>query len=147
MVCYFIYFKIFPDGCFSEGDVRESDSDEYRLNPMILSAYSTRNNSMTASSLYNPYSMTRSLPTIEGSTSSLYNRPEPSEHIINIPSFIIRGAGKQTHTEYEVRISLIEDSWILLRRYSRFRELHLSMKSIYGQKVKTLFLIEISHIN
>ena len=105
---------------------------------MVLSAYSTRNNSMTAS-LFNPYAMTRSLPTIEGSTSSLYNRPEPSEHIINIPSFLIRGAGKQTHTEYEVRISLSEDSWILLRRYSRFRELHLSMKAIYGQKVRLLF--------
>lgn len=60
------------------------------------------------------------------------------EHSINIPNFIIRGSGKQTHIEYEIRIFLPETSmWLLLRRYSRFRELHLSMKAQYGDKVMT----------
>ena len=62
-------------------------------------------------------------------------RTEP-EHSINIPSYIIRGAGKQTHYEYEIRIFLRDDRWILLRRYSRFRELHLSMRAQYGDKVR-----------
>lgn len=57
------------------------------------------------------------------------------EHSINIPSYIIRGAGMQTHVEYEIRIFLADDRWLLLRRFSRFRELHLSMKALYGEKV------------
>lgn len=69
----------------------------------------------------------RSLPSI-----SPY---QDSEHSISIPSFILRGAGKQTHYEYEIKINLIDGRWTLLRRFSRFRDLHLSMKSCYGQKV------------
>lgn len=48
----------------------------------------------------------------------------------------MRGAGKQTHVEFEIRIFLTDDRWLLLRRYSRFRELHLSMKALYGDKVR-----------
>lgn len=58
-----------------------------------------------------------------------------SEYLINIPTYIIRGAGKQTHYEYEVKINLPDERWTLLRRYSRFRELHLKMKQVYGDKV------------
>lgn len=47
----------------------------------------------------------------------------------------MRGAGNKTHIEYEIRIFLADDRWLLLRRYSRFRELHLSMKALYGEKV------------
>lgn len=64
--------------------------------------------------------------------------PEP-EHSINIPSYIMRGAGKQTHVEYEIRIFLVDDRWLLLRRFSRFRELHLNMKALYGDKVSSAF--------
>lgn len=49
---------------------------------------------------------------------------------------MIRGAGKQTHYEYEVRISLPSDKWTLLRRFSRFRELHLQLMNLYGEKVR-----------
>lgn len=62
-------------------------------------------------------------------------KTEP-EHSINITSYIIRGAGNKTHYEYEIRIFLPDDRWLLLRRYSRFRELHLSMKAQYGDKVR-----------
>lgn len=48
----------------------------------------------------------------------------------------MRGAGKQTHYEYEVRIVLPDGKLNILRRYSRFRELHLSMKHCYGAKVR-----------
>lgn len=58
-----------------------------------------------------------------------------SEYVISVPSYVIRGAGKQTHFEYEVRITLTDEKWTLLRRFSRFRELHLTMKSVYGDKV------------
>lgn len=65
----------------------------------------------------------------------LYILATGSEHLINIPTYIIRGAGKQTHYEYEVKLNLPDDRWTLLRRYSRFRELHLKMKKEYGEKV------------
>ncbi|KAL7023317.1 hypothetical protein ACKWTF_012561 [Chironomus riparius] len=129
------------DGCLSDGemstDLREingssADSDESRNNPLMMSTMSTRNNSIsvTASSMYSHAGiMTRSLPTIEGSY------PIQPEHSINIPSYIIRGAGNKTHYEYEIRIYLPDERWLLLRRYSRFRELHLSMKAQYGDKV------------
>lgn len=55
--------------------------------------------------------------------------------MISIPGFVIRGAGKHTHFEYEIRITLIDEKWTLMRRYSRFRELHISLKNVYGEKV------------
>lgn len=51
----------------------------------------------------------------------------------------MRGAGKQTHYEYEVRIALPDGKLNILRRYSRFRELHLCMKHCYGAKVGKAF--------
>ncbi|XP_012160198.1 kinesin-like protein Klp98A isoform X2 [Ceratitis capitata] len=75
-------------------------------------------------------SMTRSCP-------SMADFPD-AEHFITIPSFVIRGAGKQTHYEYEVRITLPDGKLNILRRYSRFRELHLSMKHCYGAKIGAL---------
>lgn len=149
------------DGCVSEGEtsaeLREvtgstTDSDESRHNPLTMSTMSTRNNSLNAS-MFSHHIMTRSLPTIEGSFHSQSLRkfkksscdfviddkcfsPTEPEHSINIPSYIVRGAGKQTHVEYEIRIFLADDRWLLLRRFSRFRELHLSMKAIYGEKVR-----------
>ncbi|XP_031637140.1 kinesin-like protein Klp98A isoform X2 [Contarinia nasturtii] len=61
-----------------------------------------------------------------------------SEYIISIPSFVMRGAGKQTHFEYEVRITLPDEKWIIMRRYSRFRELHITMKALYGEKINQI---------
>lgn len=60
---------------------------------------------------------------------------ESGEYSINIPNYILRGAGKQTHYEYEVKINLQGEQWTILRRYSRFRELYLSMKRCYGETV------------
>lgn len=74
-------------------------------------------------------SMTRSCPTIGG------DNEDETDQFITIPGFVLRGAGKQTHYEYEVRISLADGRLSILRRYSRFRQLHLSMKDCYGAKV------------
>lgn len=63
---------------------------------------------------------------------------DDSEYVVSVPSYILRGAGKQTHIEYEVRINLPDERWTLLRRYSRFRELHLTMKSCYGDKISAI---------
>ena len=81
-----------------------------------------------------PYTLTiaRSLPSLIGNQIN-------SENIINIiisvPSYVIRGAGTSSHYEYEVRVVVVDDSWTLLRRYRRFRELYSSMRQKYGSKV------------
>ena len=56
--------------------------------------------------------------------------------MISVPSYIIRGAGTASHYEYEVRIVVQDDSWTLLRRYRRFRELYNSMRQKYDSKVR-----------
>uniref|UniRef100_A0A1B0FAF6 Kinesin motor domain-containing protein n=1 Tax=Glossina morsitans morsitans TaxID=37546 RepID=A0A1B0FAF6_GLOMM len=61
-----------------------------------------------------------------------------ADHLITIPTFVMRGAGKQTHYEYEVRIIVPDGKLCILRRYSRFRELHMSMKNLYGAKIVAL---------
>jgi len=71
------------DGFLSDGeqstDLREtngsastdgSDESRHHHNPLTMSTYSTRNNSLTAS-MFSQHIMTRSLPTIDGSFQSL----------------------------------------------------------------------------
>ncbi|KAK4883965.1 hypothetical protein RN001_000236 [Aquatica leii] len=101
-------------------------------------------------------------PTHRGSTSALYSptlqnylspltncnlyRSMPSipsvndnESLISITGYFLRGAGKRTHYEYEVRITTAYGEWwSVLRRFSRFRDLHLSMKARYGEKVSQI---------
>ncbi|XP_030563711.1 kinesin-like protein Klp98A isoform X1 [Drosophila novamexicana] len=104
---------------------------QYELASSIMrsSAMSPTSMEESTSQIYSP-SMTRSCP-------SMREFPE-GEHFITIPSFVIRGAGKQTHYEYEVRIALPDGKLNILRRYSRFRELHLCMKHCYGAKISAL---------
>lgn len=54
---------------------------------------------------------------------------------VRVPSFVLRGVGRQARYEYEVRLYTEEESWVLMRRYQRFRELHLSMCAKYGRQV------------
>ncbi|XP_076760112.1 kinesin-like protein 98A isoform X2 [Xylocopa sonorina] len=87
--------------------------------------------------LSSPYSLTitRSLPSLianDADYDSVINM------IVSIPSYVIRGAGTSSHYEYEVRVVAHDDSWTLLRRYRRFRELYISMRQKYGSKVSAI---------
>ncbi|KAF5280415.1 hypothetical protein FQR65_LT03224 [Abscondita terminalis] len=74
------------------------------------------------------YNLYRSMPSIPCSSDN--------EALLSITGYFLRGAGKRTHYEYEVRIiTSYGEWWSVLRRYSRFRDLHLSMKAKYGEKV------------
>nr|CAD7401410.1 unnamed protein product [Timema cristinae] len=57
---------------------------------------------------------------------------------VQIPSYVLRGASSSTHYEYEVQVIMAGERWTLLRRYKRFRELHLTMKNKYGSPVAAL---------
>ncbi|GLV42219.1 Kinesin-like protein at 98A [Carabus blaptoides fortunei] len=99
-----------------------------RSSPMLYaSAYLT-----SQSGNMSPYSLciTRSLPSIPNETES--------HGVVSVSSYVIRGTGTQTHYEYEVRISTVDERWTVLRRYRRFRDLHLSMKAKYGDKVSAI---------
>uniref|UniRef100_A0A1A7XYF4 Kinesin family member 16Ba n=1 Tax=Iconisemion striatum TaxID=60296 RepID=A0A1A7XYF4_9TELE len=52
---------------------------------------------------------------------------------ISIPRYVLRGQGKDEHFEFEVKISVVDETWTVFRRYSRFREMHKSLKSKYPE--------------
>ncbi|XP_068506858.1 kinesin-like protein KIF16B isoform X1 [Syngnathus scovelli] len=82
-------------------------------------------------------------------TSSPTMDPDPSRHQcgsgnaeppplkgsvrVNIPRYVLRGQGKDEHFEFEVKMSVKDETWTVFRRYSRFREMHKSLKSKYPQ--------------
>ncbi|KAJ3648828.1 hypothetical protein Zmor_020600 [Zophobas morio] len=76
------------------------------------------------------YGLHRSMPSIASESDN--------DAIVTISSYCLRGAGTKTHYEYEVRICTNDDRWSILRRYSRFRDLHIAMKARYGEKVSTI---------
>ncbi|CAG5107813.1 Similar to Klp98A: Kinesin-like protein Klp98A (Drosophila melanogaster) [Cotesia congregata] len=87
--------------------------------------------------LGSPYalSITRSLPSLIPSDSTADN---VINMIVTVPSYVIRGAGSSSHYEYEVRVVVQDDSWTLLRRYRRFRELCIYMRQKYNGKVSAI---------
>ncbi|XP_069787886.1 kinesin-like protein KIF16B isoform X3 [Narcine bancroftii] len=59
------------------------------------------------------------------------NRKDPIK--ISIPRYVLRGQGKDEHYEFEVKITILDETWTVFRRYSRFRELHRIMKMKYPE--------------
>ncbi|KAH9509084.1 Kinesin-like protein kif16b [Bulinus truncatus] len=51
---------------------------------------------------------------------------------IEIPTFVLRGSGKDLHYEYLVKVTIGDESWYVFRRYSRFREMHNALKKKYS---------------
>ncbi|XP_066516930.1 kinesin-like protein KIF16B isoform X4 [Hoplias malabaricus] len=52
---------------------------------------------------------------------------------ISIPRYVLRGQGKDEHYEFEVKITVLDETWTVFRRYSRFREMHKSLKMKYPE--------------
>ncbi|XP_012936774.1 kinesin-like protein KIF16B [Aplysia californica] len=50
---------------------------------------------------------------------------------IEVPTFVLRGSGRDLHYEYLVKVSVGSESWCIFRRYSRFREMHTTLKKKY----------------
>ncbi|RVE44117.1 hypothetical protein evm_011228 [Chilo suppressalis] len=64
--------------------------------------------------------------------------PIDFSQVISIPGWVTRGAGAGTHHEYEVRVTLPDARYLLLRRYRRFRDLYLAMRRLYPPEVATI---------
>lgn len=92
---------------------------------LYSSSLQIRNNRLPL--LYNQV-MYRSMPSITTDTDC--------DSVISITSYCLRGAGTKTHYEYDVRICTVDERWSILRRYSRFRDLHIAMKARYKDQVK-----------
>lgn len=58
---------------------------------------------------------------------------------VSVPAFVLRGYGGDSHYEYEVKISLLGETWIVFRRYRRFREMQQYMKAKYPATSKIPF--------
>ncbi|XP_036748016.2 kinesin-like protein KIF16B isoform X2 [Manis pentadactyla] len=52
---------------------------------------------------------------------------------ISIPRYILCGQGKDEHFEFEVKITVLDETWTIFRRYSRFREMHKTLKLKYAE--------------
>ncbi|XP_056621365.1 kinesin-like protein KIF16B isoform X4 [Triplophysa dalaica] len=52
---------------------------------------------------------------------------------ISIPRYVLCGQGKDEHFEFEIKITVLEESWTVFRRYSRFREMHKCLKLRYPE--------------
>ncbi|XP_052767507.1 kinesin-like protein KIF16B isoform X2 [Mya arenaria] len=63
------------------------------------------------------------------STGCSLNQELPGSIHISIPSYRIQAYGSDSHYEYEVKIVIGDDVWSIQRRYSKFREFHMALKS------------------
>lgn len=52
---------------------------------------------------------------------------------VSIPRYVLRGQGKDEHFEFEVKITVMDDTWTVFRRYTRFREMHRTLRSKYPE--------------
>ncbi|XP_031418441.1 kinesin-like protein KIF16B isoform X3 [Clupea harengus] len=52
---------------------------------------------------------------------------------VSIPRYVLRGQGKDEHFEFEVKITVLDETWTVFRRYSRFREMHKTLKMKYPE--------------
>ncbi|CAM4474444.1 unnamed protein product [Leuciscus chuanchicus] len=58
---------------------------------------------------------------------------------ISIPRHVLCGQGKDEHFEFEVKITVLDETWTVFRRYSRFREMHKSLKLKYPELAALAF--------
>ncbi|KAJ7407207.1 hypothetical protein WISP_127912 [Willisornis vidua] len=54
---------------------------------------------------------------------------------ISIPRYVLCGQGKDEHYEFEIKITVLDETWTVFRRYSRFREMHKTLKLKYPERV------------
>nr|XP_029480743.1 kinesin-like protein KIF16B isoform X8 [Oncorhynchus nerka] len=52
---------------------------------------------------------------------------------ISIPRYVLRGQGKDEHFAFEIKITVMDETWTVFRRYSRFREMHKTLKMKYPE--------------
>uniref|UniRef100_A0A3Q2XT20 PX domain-containing protein n=1 Tax=Hippocampus comes TaxID=109280 RepID=A0A3Q2XT20_HIPCM len=68
-----------------------------------------------------------------GSLAEPPRRPRRGAIRVDIPRYVLRGQGKDEHFEFEVKMSVEDETWTVFRRYSRFRELRKRLSSKYPQ--------------
>uniref|UniRef100_A0A8C7K310 Kinesin-like protein KIF16B n=1 Tax=Oncorhynchus kisutch TaxID=8019 RepID=A0A8C7K310_ONCKI len=78
-------------------------------------------------SLYRAYQRFVSVPL--GTNSGCLKDPVK----ISIPRYVLRGQGKDEHFEFEIKITVMDETWTVFRRYSRFREMHKTLKMKYPE--------------
>ncbi|XP_078001290.1 kinesin-like protein KIF16B [Glandiceps talaboti] len=62
-----------------------------------------------------------------------HRRPVENPIVINIPRYMLRGHGRDSHHVFEVQVSVLDNTWVVYRRYRQFRELHELMRQLYPE--------------
>ncbi|XP_065595605.1 kinesin-like protein KIF16B isoform X3 [Cyrtonyx montezumae] len=52
---------------------------------------------------------------------------------VSIPRYVLCGQGKDEHYEFEIKMTVLDETWTVFRRYSRFREMHRTLKLKYPE--------------
>uniref|UniRef100_A0A672K000 Kinesin-like protein KIF16B n=1 Tax=Sinocyclocheilus grahami TaxID=75366 RepID=A0A672K000_SINGR len=129
----------------SEGSVRSlsvSGEDKYNVNqspvspiqtlPTVLSIGDERMNAYIEEEVQRRLQKLNLLNRENNNTLSLpESLKDPVK--ISIPRYILCGQGKDEHFEFEVKITVLDETWTVFRRYSRFREMHKSLKLKYSE--------------
>ncbi|KAF0314023.1 Kinesin-like protein KIF16B [Amphibalanus amphitrite] len=58
----------------------------------------------------------------------------PPASVVTVPRYVLRGAGRDAHFEYEIRLCAGGERYTLYRRFQRFRELHRYVAQRYGEQ-------------
>merc|ERR1712001_250430 len=74
----------------------------------------------------------------ESSSSSNGDNDQIGNLSVSIPSFVLSGVGSSSHVEYQVNIKTIDAQWSVMRRFRQFRDLHLSLVTVYGPLITVL---------
>ncbi|XP_045187061.2 kinesin-like protein KIF16B isoform X2 [Mercenaria mercenaria] len=121
-----------------EEEIKRLKDAHHREMKQLKARYEKRSGSIgkgISPSLSNPYATVMSADS-EGevprrkSTGNLSKFEEsPKSIIITIPMYRLQCYGSDSHYEYEVKIVIGDDVWSVMRRYSKFREFHMDIKS------------------
>uniref|UniRef100_A0A672HTA3 Kinesin-like protein KIF16B n=1 Tax=Salarias fasciatus TaxID=181472 RepID=A0A672HTA3_SALFA len=116
----------------------EAERDQQRINAYIEEEVQRRLLSVVFSVLFHspPPSLSLTLFTQHHLVSRLpvTTCDGAHDHVkVSIPRYVLRGQGKDEHFEFEVKISVADETWTVFRRYSRFREMHRSLKLKYPE--------------
>uniref|UniRef100_A0A672Z8H4 Kinesin family member 16Ba n=1 Tax=Sphaeramia orbicularis TaxID=375764 RepID=A0A672Z8H4_9TELE len=113
--------------CINRINAYIEEEVQRRLQKLNLLNGSSRSSSMDLSVSFESLKHLVSRPLVSSSTGV----QDPVK--VSIPRYVLRGQGKDEHFEFEVKITVMDESWTVFRRYSRFREMHKSLKLKYPE--------------
>ncbi|KAG7257966.1 hypothetical protein CRUP_024776, partial [Coryphaenoides rupestris] len=118
--------------CSGAQDPREEEEEEAQINAYIEEEVQRRLRKLE-SSMEPSYDSLQVLQDVGVHERQRRDRKLKSKLEVSIPRYLLRGQGKDEHFEFEVKLSVVDETWTVFRRYRRFRELHCNLKTKYPE--------------